>query len=142
MSDPRLITMLPGVQENFATFEYDGSITYNVTLAGGSAQVGLAVGLTGNATVGLCLDGTQVEGLLVKVTDDGFCTVQNLGFCTLPGGTGASLTVGKRIVGAVNASSAGGYIREVNTGTAAELGLCAHTIVDASTTTAVVVELD
>ena len=142
MTDPRAITMLPGVQEGFATFEYDTSSVYNVTLPGGSAQIGLAVSLTGNATVGLAVDGSQVEGVLVKVADDGFCTVQNLGFCVMPAGNAASLTVGKRIVGAVNASSAGGYIREVNTATAAELGRCAHTIVDPSTTTAVVVELD
>ncbi len=141
MTDPRAITMLPGVQEDFATFEYDTSIVYNATLAGGSVSIGLAVKLVSAATVGLATDGSNVEGVLVKVADDGFCTVQNLGFCTLPGGTGASLTVGKRIVGALLVA-APGYIREVATATAAELGLCAHTIVDASTPTAVVVELD
>jgi len=59
----------------------------------------------------------------------------------LPGGDSASLTLNKKIVGAASSAPANGYIREVATATAAELGLARGFIVDAGTTTAVVVWL-
>jgi hypothetical protein len=97
--------------------------------------------LSAAATVELVGDGEPVEGKLIEVTSDNFCVVQVGGYMTLPGGSSASLTLGKKIVGDLGASSAEGYIREVNTATAAELGLCRGRIIDAGTTTAVVVAL-
>jgi hypothetical protein len=142
MSDPRATVAFDGIDAEFATFIYDNStITYDATQVGGSSAVGKAVKLSAAATIALTTDGSQVLGKLIKVESDGMCTVQFEGGMTLPGGNGASLTVGKKIVGAVNAQAAGGYIREVATATAAELGLERGMIVDAGTTTAVVVLL-
>ncbi len=104
------------------TFEYDNTIIYDDEEDGGSAQIGLAVTLTADDTAGLAGDGDAILGQLVVVSDDGYCTVAIGGFVDLPAGNGAALTLMKKIVGAVNASSAKGYIREMNTGTAAENG--------------------
>jgi len=81
-----------------------------------------------------------VLGKLIKVESDGFCVVQTEGYMTLPGGTSATLTAGSKIVGDLLVS-AEGYIRVVATGTAAELGVARGIIVDATTTTAVLVKL-
>ena len=83
----------------------------------------------------------HVAGKLIEVFPDNTCTVEVDGFVELPGGNSASLTLGKAIVGALDGSSNPGFIREVATGTAAELGRCRGSIQDAGTTTAVVVKL-
>ncbi len=125
----------------FASFEIDDStITFDEDEEGGSAQVGLAVGLTAAGLVELVGDGEEVIGKLIKVEGDGAATVQIGGFMTLPGGTGASLTAGKKIVGDLLVA-AEGYIREVATGTAAELGVARGFIKDPADTDAVVVYL-
>lgn len=142
MSDPRAGTSFEGIGYEAETFAIDNStITYSATTANGSAQVGLAVTESAAKTVALAADGEMIVGKLIKVESDGYCVVQTGGHVTLPGGTGASLTRGKKIVGAL-LSSAKGYIREVATATAAELGIARGSIVDATTTTAVVVRLD
>ncbi len=139
MSNPRLAVNNEGVGAEYATYEIDAvSITYSATVAGGSSQVGLAVTLTDDNTIATAADGEEIEGKLIKVEADGWATVQVGGYMTLPAGTSASLTNGKKIVGDLLVS-AEGYIREVNTATAAELGLCRGRIIDNSTTTAVVV---
>lgn len=141
MTDPRLDTQFLDIGAEFVTFKIDNStITYSATEDNGSAQVGLAVGFSAAETVELVGDGEEVVGKLISVTKDNYCTVQVAGFMTLPGGTSASLTVGKKIVGDLLVA-AEGYIREVATGTAAELGVARGMIVDAGTTTAVVVRL-
>lgn len=127
------------------TLKIDNStITFDATQPGGAAatMIGKAVTLSAADTVALCADGEFVLGKLLKVTDDLFCTVQHEGFCTLPGGASASLTLGKAIVGALGAASAKGYIREVATATAAELGRMNGRIINAAVTTDVVVEFD
>ena len=93
-------------------------------------------------TVQLAGDAGAVIGKLIKVESDKIATVQVRGFMTLPGGNGATLTLGKKVVGAASAVPADGYIREVNTGAAAELGLARGFIADAGTTTAVWVYLE
>ncbi len=139
MSNQRLAVNNEGVGAEYATYEIDAvSITYSATVAGGSSQVGLAVTLTDDNTIATAADGEEIEGKLIKVEADGWATVQVGGYMTLPAGTSASLTNGKKIVGDLLVS-AEGYIREVNTATAAELGLCRGRIIDNSTTTAVVV---
>ena len=102
--------------------------------------MGLAVHLSAANTVELVGDGEAVYGKLMNVESDGICTVQVGGFMELPGGTSASLTLGKRIVGDLLVS-AEGYIREVDTAQAAELGVARGMITDAGTTTAVMVYL-
>ena len=107
MADPRKRVVLEGLFARYATYAIDNStITYSATAAGGSAQVGLAVTLSADATVQLVGDGEAVEGKLIEVYSDNFATVQVGGFCTLPGGSGASLTRGKTIVGDLGAASA------------------------------------
>lgn len=142
MTDPRATVVFDGLQAQYATYKIDGTtISYLATAVGGSASVGLAVKMSTDDTVILTTDGSDVEGKLITVESDNMATVQVGGYCTLPGGNGAALTLGKKIVGAVNAQSAGGYIREVATATAAELGLCRGAIINNDTTTAVVVRL-
>jgi hypothetical protein len=138
MSNPRDAVEFEGQGSLPLTFIIDNStITYSATAEGGSSQVGLAVKLTSANTLALTTDGSAVIGKLLSVSKDLKARVQVNGTMKLAGGNGASLTVGKKIVGALNASSAGGYIREVATGTAAELGLARGFIIDAGTTTAV-----
>lgn len=141
MADPRLDTKFDDIGAEYVTFKIDDStITYSATEVNGSAQVGLAVTFSDDETVQLVGDGEAVVGKLIKVEKDGYCVVQTAGFMTLPAGTSASLTNGKKIVGDLLVS-AEGYIREVNTATAAELGVQRGMIVDNSVTTAVVVRL-
>jgi hypothetical protein len=145
VADPRLAVSHKGAGYLALPFIAGGTagtaITYSATASGGCASVGLAVTLSAANTVALVADGGAVLGKLLLVESDGVCTVQVKGSMTLPGGTGASLTLGKKIVGAVNGSGADGYIREVATATAAELGVCKGEILDAGTTTAVEVLL-
>lgn len=149
MADPRLSASIVGVDAVFATFKIDDStITYSASYAGGSAQVGLAVNLSDDQTVQLVGDAEPVLGKLIKVEADNMATVQIGGGCTLPGGTSATLTHGKRIVGDLLVA-AEGYIREVGDPTTVdptlaqmqEMLAARHTIIDASTTTAVEVML-
>lgn len=135
MADPRLSVSQVGVGGETTTFKIDAStITYSATEDGGSAVVGRAVNFSAANTVQLAGDGGAVIGKLLQVHSDNTCTVQIKGGMTLPGGAAASLTVGKKIVGAASAVPADGYIREVATATAAELGLQRGFIVDASDT--------
>lgn len=124
------------------TVKIDNStITYDATHANGSSQVGLAVTWSANDTVALTQDGNHVAGKLLRVEADNFGLMQVDGFATLPAGSGATVTRGKAIVGALGAASARGYIREVATATAAELGVQRGWIVNNADTTAVVVDL-
>lgn len=126
MSDPRASIAFDGQFHEELTFQIDAStITYLETADNGSASVGLAVTSTsaGDGTVKLTEDGEGVLGKLLKVASDGYCTVQVSGVMRLPQGNGASITEMKRIVGALGAASAKGYVREVNTAVAAELGV-------------------
>jgi hypothetical protein len=142
MADPRAVIDYGEMHAEYTPSTIDAStITYDATLARGSAMVDLAVELVDDRTVALAEDGKAVYGRLQSVEADGFCSVQTGGYTKLPAGTGASLTFGKAIVGAL-LSSARGYIREVATGTAGELGLCRGRIVDNDDTTAVIVDLD
>lgn len=144
MADPRNAIDFEGIGILTATYKIDNStIVYDATKAGGAATTMLnkAVTLSAAGTVALAADGDAVEGKLLLVESDNKCTVQVGGYTTFPGGDSASLTLGKKFVGALGAAAAKGYIREVATGTAAELGKCRGRIVDAGTTTAVMVDL-
>lgn len=131
-----------GVDAVYGPFEIDDStITFDEDEEGGSAAVGKLVALTAGGLIELAGDGEEPLGKLILVEADGSATVQVGGFMTLPGGSGATLTPGKKIVGDLGPSSAEGYIREVATGTAAELGVARGIIINASDTDAVVVYL-
>lgn len=118
------------------TYPHDNTIVYSAAEENGSAQVGLAVTIESNNLISLVGSGEQVEGKLIKVESDGFCVVQVEGEMTLPGGTGATLTAGLKIVGDL-LEAAEGYIQAVSTEDTVSRG----TIIDASTATAVVVRL-
>lgn len=118
------------------TYPHDDTIVYSAAEENGSAQVGLAVTIESDNLISLVGSGEQVEGKLIKVESDGFCVVQVEGEMTLPGGTSATLTAGLKIVGDLLVS-AEGYIQAAST----EHTLSRGTIIDASTTTAVVVRL-
>jgi hypothetical protein len=141
MADPRNVVTNVGVEPRYRTYLIDNStITYDADVAGGSAQVGLAVTFSDDNTVQLVADGEAVIGKLILVEPNLVCNVQVGGCMTLPGGTGAALTNGKKIVGDLLVA-AEGYIREVATGTAAELGVARGFISNNADTTAVEVEL-
>ena len=140
MADPRLAVSFAEIDAVYASFKADGAtIVYDATKEGGanSDTIGHAVNLSAADTVQLAADGEAVLGKLIQVEADGICTVQIRGAMALPGGNGASLTLGKKIVGALDASAKKGHIREVATATAAELGVAQGWILDAGTTTAV-----
>lgn len=141
MSDPRNDVSFLGIGYKAFTYPHDDTIVYDDQEEGGSAQVGLAVTLESSGTVSLVGDGEQVEGKLVKVESDGKCVVQNGGVVTLPGGTGATLTPGSKIVGDLGASSAEGYVQSAAAATAAHHVVSRGRIIDASVATAVVIEL-
>lgn len=143
MSDPREAVAFDDIDFRSVTYNHDDTIVYDADAQGGSAQVGLAVTLESNKTVSLVGDGESVEGRLIKVEPGGIAVVQNKGYVKLPRGTSATLTAGKKIVGDLLVA-AEGYIREVATATAAELGVARGRVIDASVATdaaEVVVEL-
>lgn len=142
MADPRLSVNFDGIKPVRVLYKHDSSIVYLATEENGSVSVGLAATLVATAkTVGLVGDGEQVEGKIETVYSDGFVSIQRGGFMQLKGGTSATLTHGKKIVGDLLAA-AKGYIREVNTATAAELGVMRGQIIDSTTTTAIDVVLE
>lgn len=141
MADPRDDVRLEFADGPRFTLKIDDStITYESTKENGTSHDGKAVTLSDDNTAALAGDGEGVIGRLVEVSEDDKCVVEK-GFVELPGGNGASLTNNKAIVGDLDGSGNKGYIREVNTATAAELGVMQGQIFDNSTTTAVVVYL-
>src|SRR5262245_49033885 len=111
-----------------------------ITVANAATVVGRAVAMSADDTVKLAADAEPIIGKLLKVEPDLGCTVQVRGFCELPGGTGATLTRGRRAIGAALAG-APGYIRVVNTATAAELNGAGPIMINVGTTTAVICDL-
>lgn len=138
MANPRSAVSFEGIGYEAETFAHDDTIVYDATKENGSAQVGRAVTLESAKTVSLVGDGENVQGKLIKVEPDGFCVVQTGGYMTLPGGSGASLTIGAKIVGDLGPDSAEGYIQVASSQHTVSRGM----IIDATTTTAVVVRLD
>lgn len=135
MADPRATVNFQGIGYEAITYPHDNTIVYDATLPNGSAQVGLAVTLETNGAVSLVGDGEEVEGRLNKVEQDGLCVVQTGGYMELPGGDGATLTPGTKVVGDLGAAAAEGYIQTV----AAQHGVSRGTIIDATDPTAVIV---
>jgi hypothetical protein len=144
MPNPRNVVDFEGIDAVFATFLIDNStIVYDGTKIGGAATTMLdkAVSLSAAGTVQLASDAEAIVGKLVLVEADNKCNVQVEGFMKLPGGASASLTRGLKIIGALGAASAKGYIREVASGTAAEINKGRGQIIDATDATQTVVNL-
>lgn len=130
MANPQNTVDYTGIGRFTVTYKIDNStITYDADEEHGSAQAGLAVTFSADNTIQLVGDGEFVLGKLILVESDLKATVQVGGYMTLPGGTSATLTRGKAIVGDLLVS-AEGYIREVATATAAELGVARGFIQD------------
>lgn len=124
MTNPRNIKRYDDQHFVSDGYKHDNTIVFDDEAdEGNSDQVGLAVTLGDDDTVSLAGDGEFVLGKLLLVESDGHCSVQIGGYMKLPRGTGASVTRGKKIVGDLGPTSAEGYVREVATGTAAELGV-------------------
>jgi hypothetical protein len=143
MADPRKVYDYSEVKSVYLSFAADGvTITYSATTAKGSAAAGLAVRLMpGTAkTVETVGDAETVLGVLDHVEPDGTAVVQVQGVATFKGGTGATLTPGLPIVGAL-LSSAEGYVRIAAAATLAEVAVARGVILDSSTSTAVQVLL-
>jgi hypothetical protein len=138
-----------GVDPVVLPFKIDNSTIVWSDVERGSVSIDLAVKLVSARTIALVVDGDSILGKLLKVEADGFASVQVGGGCTLPAGNAAAVTAGKKIVGALGAAAAKGYIRDVTapTGTyaqatATEAMTGRHCIYDPTTTTAVQVMLD
>ncbi len=142
MANPRKNVDFKGLNapSDYVTYKYDSSIVYNSAVDGGSAQIGRAVTITAARTVGLAGDGEKILGRLEIVEPDGFCGIVRGGYVELPAGTGATLTLGGPIVGAL-LSSAKGYIKAAPTGSVAAGIAGRGQIVDATNTTKVIVDL-
>ena len=142
MADPREDVRFEGIGYEALTFQHDDTIVYDKDEVGGSEQVGLAVTIESDDTVSLVGDGELVAGKLVKVEPGGIAVVQTGGIMTLPGGDGAALTIGAKIVGDLGAASAEGYVQAAASATAAHHVVSRGTIINNDTTTAVVVKFD
>lgn len=139
MANPRDTVEHEGIGAVYHTFKIDDStITYSSTVANGSSQVGLAVRFSADRTIELVGDAEVVLGKLTSVTADKKGVVQTHGGMKLKGGTAATLTLGKQIVGDLLVA-AEGYIREVAEGTAAELAVSRGMIVDNDATNPIVI---
>lgn len=140
MADPRNITDFSEINVNYATIEYDSSIVFDAGKPGGSvsAKSNLAVSIKANRKVGLATDGEAIHGELVQV-EKTVALVKTGGYLSLKAGDGATLTLGKKIVGALGVGAAPGYIRDANTATAAELGKANGEVFDKADLAAVLV---
>lgn len=100
------------------TFPADGvTIIYSKAAAKGHAGAGwAAVGLSSDNTVELVDDGDQVFGELLLVEPDGMCTVRTEGVSYFKGGTEATFTLSRGVIGALR-SSARGYVKGVTVAT-------------------------
>ena len=95
------------------TFQGDGdTIKYDATKPNRSEAVGKAFKINENGIGELVADGDEIDGKVIAVDDDHKFTAAYLfGGLTLPLGTGATVARGNKVVGAVGASSAKGYVK-------------------------------
>jgi len=123
-------------QAAFDDINYDGvslpidgvTITYDETQPNGipAALTGRAVSVTvtgGRVVAKLAADGESVHGRLMRITRDLFCAMAHRGFVPLPAGASATITPGRKVVGALGGAGGTqpGYIRDAASGTAVEL---------------------
>lgn len=118
------------------TFQGDGvTIKYDITKPNRSEAVGKGYRINPTTGLGeLVEDGDEIDGKVLDVDDDNkFTGAYIFGGLTFPLGTGATVTRGDKIVGALGPSSAKGYVKA-----ASELARPASDFADlAAATTAV-----
>lgn len=134
MADPRsagVANQRTGTTPRVLSYKIDGTdIVYEAApITNGSSKAGLAVMLSGNGIVRLTADGARVLGRLLKVDDDGWCSVQVGGVVQLP--SSGTITVNTQIVGAL-LSAARGYVRSEVLATLADVANAAHNVLDVS----------
>lgn len=126
----------------------DGTtILYDPDQPNGSAQAGLAVTFaTAADTYKLTVDGSYVVGRLESVgpgpAGSIICTIKRLGEVPLPSGTGGTPAKGSAVVGALNGSGAGGYVRAAVAATLADVAAQRGRVYNNTAPTALVVFLN
>jgi hypothetical protein len=122
MANPRNKVSFNQIYPDRTTFVADGvTILYDVTQAGGSAQVGKAVMMAAggvNGVVALTADGAFVVGVLEKVEPDLKCTILTGDYIQVP--AAAAMANGQRIVGALSGGNRG-YVRAAVAATLADV---------------------
>ena len=96
-----------------STYYYDSSIVYDpsdIATDNHSAQVGMAVALVSDSTVGLATAGKLFRGAVIVVESDGACTVQDGGVVKAPYLVGTPPIIGRGVTvdGLGNVTSASG----------------------------------
>lgn len=94
------------VHAEYVTMVAGAGIAYDAAAKNGSAHVGKAIMNSAEDTVDLVTDGLEIAGKLIKVEPDGFCTIQDGGYCDLPT-DGAATTYTKTNNGLVGGTVAG-----------------------------------
>lgn len=134
MPDPRNTVDFTGtVRENQITFNTDGTLPFDATVAGGSPHAGKAVGLVANGQLGLVADGAPVAAQLLHVQRDGKATAMVTGVATLPRGAGLAPVIGGRVV-----SNGAGAVRGVAPATLADVAAGRGLVLAFDTTTVTV----
>jgi predicted homoserine dehydrogenase-like protein len=144
MANPRAGVEFERIDSVDVTFKVDNvTIVYDATKPQGAAatMIGMAVSLSADDTVQLCSDAEAVIGKLLRVEADNVGVVQTGGYCSFAGGNAATLTRGAKVVGALGAAAAKGYIRAAASATAAELLVARGQIIRNADTANVVVNL-
>jgi hypothetical protein len=141
MANPRAYASFRQVRPIRDTYQADGTtVTYDGTQNNGSAQVGMAVGMSSvDKTVKLCADAQRCMGVIEHVEADLRCAVWVGDYVSFPVNGGGSLAAGTRVCGA-----AGGTIRAVVAATLADVYAAFGTVICADATTAgrVIVKMD
>lgn len=118
-------------------------IPYDRTVDGNSSAKGLCVHVSANGVVDTVAAGERIHGVIERVEEDpsgtNVATVAIRGIVTVKAGDNG-LTVGKSIMGDT-LSSAEGYATDVDPTTLSEVAQQRGTVIDATTSTAVLVLL-
>ena len=93
------------VHAQYVTMIAGAGIAYDAAQPNGSAHVGKLVMMSAEDTVDLVTAGLEIFGKLIKVEPDGFCNVQDEGYCDVP--TTGVPTYTSAANGAVGGATAG-----------------------------------
>lgn len=72
------------IDAHYTTYVAGGGIAFDPAQKGGSQHVGKSLMLSAEDTADLVTNGLEVLGKLIKVEPDGFCVVQDEGYCSVP----------------------------------------------------------
>jgi hypothetical protein len=143
MANPRYDVGFDSINQDRESYLSDGvTITYDATTSGLNLA-GRAVNLSADKTVQLAGDGESILGFIDHVEKDGIVVVVTGGYVTnAKGGNGAALTRDSKIVGAVDAGAAKGFVKNVLTDTVAHAVVGRHRLISVGDATALTVKLD